>query len=63
VITCNGSGSANASSYHWTYGDGSSSNGSVGVHAYGEPGDYTVTLTVGNAVGSDSDSTTYSVGQ
>jgi gliding motility-associated-like protein len=34
------------SSCNWTYGDGGSSGGPTGSHAYSTPGTYTVTLTV-----------------
>lgn len=36
--------------YHWDFGDGSTSSVTNPVHTYAEPGFYTVTLTVTNAI-------------
>jgi hypothetical protein len=33
-------------SYHWEFGDGSSSNATIGVHQYSSSGAYPVTLTI-----------------
>jgi PKD repeat protein len=37
--------------YHWDLGDGTQSEAERPEHRYDEPGDYTITLTVENAVG------------
>lgn len=43
--------SVNASSYHWNFGDGQSSEEAYPNHTYNEGGDYPVTLTVANSNG------------
>ena len=45
--------SQDAVSYHWAFGDGSTSTLENPIHEYEEDGIYTVTLTVTNACGSD----------
>ena len=47
-----------ASSYHWDFGDGQSSDEAYPSHAYSKSGDYAVTLTVSNTNG-DSDDVTH----
>ena len=47
-------------SYSWTFGDDSTSTETDPVHIYGEPGEYTVTLTATNECGSNSVTTTVS---
>jgi PKD repeat protein len=42
-------------SWAWSFGDGGTSNQQHPSHSYGAPGSYTVTLTVSNAHGSDSE--------
>ena len=49
--------------YQWAYEDGATGSGATDAHTFADPGDYTVTLTVSNGAGSDSDSQTFSVGQ
>ncbi|HYH91531.1 MAG TPA: PKD domain-containing protein [Candidatus Saccharimonadales bacterium] len=63
TLSCDGSSSANADSYQWAYEDGATGSGATDAHTFADPGDYTVTLTVSNGAGSDSDSQTFSVGQ
>ena len=46
----------------WDFGDGTTSNERNPTHAYAAEGDYTVTLTVSNALGSDQASTVIHVG-
>ncbi len=46
-------GSTNASTYSWTFGDGSSSANQDPVHSYTATGSYTVTLIAHNANGCD----------
>lgn len=50
AITFDGSGSSDAdgaiAGYDWTFGDGGSSAQAAPSHAYAQPGEYTVTLTV-----------------
>jgi PKD repeat protein len=46
--------SQEAGSWEWDFGDGSTANGSNPSHTYNVPGTYTVSLTVSNALGSDS---------
>lgn len=41
----------NASSYHWDFGDGQTSEEAYPSHTYSEGGDYAVTLTVANTNG------------
>ncbi|HIB38444.1 collagen-binding domain-containing protein [Mesonia sp.] len=43
-------------SYHWDFGDGTSSTSMCPVKTYSAPGIYTVTLTTTNAYGSDTES-------
>ncbi|HET8574433.1 MAG TPA: fibronectin type III domain-containing protein [Edaphocola sp.] len=53
--SCSASGVQNATGYHWDFGDGSASSTSVSpTHTYTNTGNYTVTLVVSNACGSDS---------
>jgi PKD repeat protein len=47
-ISFNSSGSVNAVTYFWDFGDGFTSTQANPVHAYTAPGTYTVTLTVSN---------------
>ena len=47
-----------ASSYHWDFGDGQSSNEAYPSHTYNKGGDYAVTLTVTGSNG-DSDEVTH----
>ena len=63
VLSCDGSASTDASSYDWSFGDGSNASGATPSHTYDQPGDYSVTLTVSNASGSDSDTKTFTVSQ
>ena len=44
----------NELSAHWDFGDGNSSTDKLASHVYDTPGNYTITLTVTNACGSDS---------
>ena len=48
-------------SWSWTFGDGGTSSEKNPVHTYSQTGTYTVTLTVSNAAGSSSDSSTVTV--
>ncbi|MCS6934117.1 MAG: PKD domain-containing protein [Chitinophagales bacterium] len=41
----------NGLSYHWTFGDGNSSNLPYPVHIYNTPGNYTICLTVSDTLG------------
>ena len=47
----------NASSFHWDFGDGQSSEEAYPIHTYSEGGDYAVTLTVANTSGDTDDVT------
>lgn len=38
-------------SYHWDFGEGTHAEGKVTAHTFQSPGEYTVTLTVGDAAG------------
>jgi PGF-pre-PGF domain-containing protein len=40
-------------SWYWNFGDGTSSKDSVAVHTFTKPGDYTISLTVGNVIGNN----------
>ncbi|MCS7037880.1 MAG: PKD domain-containing protein [Saprospiraceae bacterium] len=44
--------SQNATSFHWNFGDGNTSNQANPTHTYAQPGAYTVTLRAENACGS-----------
>jgi PKD repeat protein len=61
-VTCVGTGSIGATSWTWAFGDGTTASGAIRTHTYDGPGDYTVSLTVSNASGSDEDSSIVSVG-
>jgi PKD repeat protein len=55
-VHCTSSGSLYATSYHWSFGDGTASvAGASANHVYGQAGTYTVTLTVTNVTGSDAE--------
>ncbi|WP_301665156.1 right-handed parallel beta-helix repeat-containing protein [Methanoculleus frigidifontis] len=45
--------SRNAESWSWTFGDGAASTGQNPIHTYTAIGRFDVTLTVGNAIGTD----------
>jgi PKD repeat protein len=48
-VTFDGSGSQSAAginSYQWDFGDGAQASGAIVTHAFAQPGDYQVTLTV-----------------
>ena len=47
--------SGSPTSWSWSFGDGATSTAQNPSHTYGAPGTYTVTLTVANATGSDSE--------
>lgn len=53
--------STNATTYSWTFGDGSTSTSASPSHVYGSSGTYTIELTVTGPCGSDSFTTTISV--
>lgn len=40
-------------SWYWDFGDGISSKDSVAIHTFTKPGNYTISLTVGNTVGNN----------
>ena len=48
----------NPTEYFWDFGDGSNATWSYPWHAYSQPGTYTVSLTVTNAFGSDTETKT-----
>ncbi len=51
-VTFNGSGSQSSSeitAYHWDFGDATQASGATVTHAYANPGDYQVALTVTDA--------------
>jgi len=53
-VTFSGTASGSAPiSYAWTFGDGGAGSGATVNHAYTTAGDYIVTMTAGNACGSD----------
>ena len=45
--------SANATSYDWNFGDGSTGSGAITSHSYAANGSYSVTLIVGGVCGAD----------
>ncbi len=49
-------GNAPITAWRWDFGDGKSSDAQDPAHTYKNPGEYTVTLTVTNALGTDSHS-------
>jgi hypothetical protein len=53
-VHCTSAGSLYATSYSWSFGDGTSSvAGASANHSYAQAGTYTVTLTASNVTGSD----------
>jgi PKD repeat protein len=44
-------------SFEWDFGDGATGTGETATHAYTNPGDYTVTLTVKDAAGNQATDT------
>ncbi len=61
-IVFNGSGSQDADTYDWNFGDGTAHGSGVSPsHTYRDNGSYTVTLTVTNVNGSDTDDATASI--
>lgn len=53
--SCSASGVQNATGYNWDFGDGSAGSTSTSpTHTYAHTGNYTVTLVISNACGSDS---------
>ena len=53
TVDCDASGSSEAVSWSWDFGDGSTDDGETVTHDYAAPGDYTITLTVENADGDE----------
>ncbi len=51
TVTFNNTSSGNSLTYVWHYGDGATSVGATGSHAYGAPGQYTVKLVATDAFG------------
>jgi len=63
TVTCDGTGSSDATTYSWDYADGTTDVGkNPGPHTYAQAGGYTITLTVANASGVDSATQYVSVG-
>ncbi len=61
-IVLNGSGSQYADSYSWNFGDGTANGSGVSPsHTYMDNGTYSVSLTVTNAIGSDTDYSTANI--
>jgi hypothetical protein len=65
VVTCDGTSSARALTYSFDFGDGATTGpgaSPLALHAYADPGTYTVKLTVADSLGhTDSDTTTITV--
>jgi len=57
-VTFTDTSTGSPTSRGWDFGDGSAGGGSIHRHTYAEPGTYTVSLTVTNAAGSDSETKT-----
>jgi PKD repeat protein len=57
-----GASSGDPDVYVWDFGDGNTATGETVTHTYAAPGQYTVTLTVVNLAGEDSDDQTYTIG-
>jgi len=60
-IQFNGSGSQDAVTYEWNFGDGNTATGVSPIHTYLDDGVYTVTLTCRNGELSDTETTTATV--
>ena len=60
-VTFNGSaaGGTGPYTYNWSYGDGSASTVANGTHYYGNPGRYTVILTVRDSMGREAQATAF----
>lgn len=61
TVICTDLSFGNPTSWHWDFGDGTSSTEQNPTHTYASPGTYTITLTVTNAYGTDSSSQTLRV--
>jgi PKD domain len=64
-VSCTGASSQYASTYTWSFGDGSapiSGTSKTANHVYAQAGTYTVTLTVSNTTGSNPDQQIVTVG-
>ncbi|MBN2030315.1 PKD domain-containing protein [bacterium] len=62
TIVLNGSGSQYADTYSWNFGDGTpNGSGVTPSHKYMDNGTYSVSLTVTNAIGSDTDYSTANI--
>ena len=55
AVSFSDSSTGGPTSWSWDFGDGGSSTAQNPVHTYAAPGTYTVTLTVSNSAGSDSE--------
>lgn len=60
-VICTDLSLGNPTSWHWDFGDGTSSTEQNPTHTYASPGTYTITLTVTNAYGTASSSQTLHV--
>ena len=60
-ISFDGSGSTGSATYSWNFGDGATGSGVSPSHTYADNGTYTVSLTLSNAAGSDTQTTTATI--
>ena len=60
-VNFNGSGSLDANTYEWDFGDGSTGSGVSPSHTYADDGSYTVTLTCRNGDKNDTETTTATI--
>ncbi|MFL6290384.1 MAG: PKD domain-containing protein, partial [Thermoanaerobaculia bacterium] len=60
-VTFTSTSTGNPTSWAWSFGDGGTATGASATHTFSQPGNYTVTLTVGKGANSAASSRTFNV--